>query len=177
MWTQVGGADPTVRVREVGGSNPLAPTRTDPKGLLRKSPLGLFLLVSLGRSSVTVQVPSQENPDKTDSSFQERYQREILRVVTALREHYAPGRIVLFGSGGRGDIGEDSDIDLLIVKETDRRPLDRMRDVYSVVYSPDHYLALDPLVYTPSELARRLESGDCFLQEIVRQGTVLYERE
>ena len=56
-------------------------------------------------------------------------------------------------------------------------PLDHMREVYELVYSPSHYLALDPLVYTPKELAQRLASGDFFVQEIMREGKVLYERE
>jgi predicted nucleotidyltransferase len=76
------------------------------------------------------------------ASLPEQYQREIERVVAVLREDYAPDKIILFGSYGRGDYGEDSDIDLLIVKETDKRP-----------------------------------SGDFFVQEIVREGKVLYERE
>jgi predicted nucleotidyltransferase len=109
--------------------------------------------------------------------LQDRYQREIERVVAVLRERYSPDKIVLFGSGGRGDFGDDSDIDLLIVKETSKRPVDRMREIYGLVYSPDQYLALDPLVFTPRELTQRLASGDFFIQEIVEEGEVLYERE
>jgi hypothetical protein len=52
-----------------------------------------------------------------------------------------------------------------------------MREVYELVYSPDYYLALDPLVYTPSELTQRLALGDFFVQEIMQEGRVLYERE
>jgi len=123
----------------------------------------------------------QEKPDSREeagnpASLRERYQREIERVVTILQEHYAPDKVILFGSCGRGDFSEDSDIDLLIVKETSKRPLDRMREVYELVYSPDHYLALDPLVYTPKELAQRLALGDFFIQEIIQEGRVLYER-
>lgn len=109
-------------------------------------------------------------------ALQERYWHEIERVITILEETYDPDKIILFGSCSRGDFSEDSDIDLLIVKETGKRPLDRMREVYALVYSPDHYLALDPLVYTAKELAERLESGDTFVQKIVREGKVLYER-
>ena len=111
------------------------------------------------------------------ASLRDRYQREIERVVAVLRERYVPDKIILFGSCGRGDFSEDSDIDLLIVKETSKRPVDRMREIYELVYSPDHYLALDPLVYTPRELTQRLASGDFFIQEIIREGKVLYERE
>lgn len=106
----------------------------------------------------------------------EQYWHEIERVVTLLQEKYTPDKIILFGSCGRGDFSEDSDIDLVIIKETTKRPLDRMREVYELVYSPDHYLALDPLVYTPEELAQRLESGDSFVRKILREGKVLYER-
>ena len=124
----------------------------------------------------------QEKPDGREkpgnpASLRERYQREIERVITILQEHYAPDKVILFGSCGRGDFSEDSDIDLLIVKETSKRPLDRMREVYELVYSSDHYLALDPLVYTPRELTQRLALGDFFIQEIMQEGRVLYERE
>ncbi|MFQ6100620.1 MAG: nucleotidyltransferase domain-containing protein [Anaerolineae bacterium] len=109
--------------------------------------------------------------------LRERYERAIEWTVARLREAYDPEKIILFGSCARGDFGEDSDIDLLIVKETASRPLDRMREVYKVVYSPHHYLALDPLVFTSDELAQRLEARDYLIQEIVREGRVLYERE
>jgi len=105
-----------------------------------------------------------------------RYERQIERVVARLRKAYDPEKIILFGSCARGDFSEDSDIDLLIIKETTLRPLDRMREVYKVVYSPHHYMALDPLVLTSEELARRLEARDYLIQEIVREGRVLYER-
>ncbi|MFH1927730.1 MAG: nucleotidyltransferase domain-containing protein [Chloroflexota bacterium] len=118
---------------------------------------------------------STHNPEDL-MKLRERCQHEIDRVVSLLREHYRPDKIILFGSAGRGEFGEDSDLDLLIVKDTDKRPVDRMREVYALVYSPDHYLALDPLVYTPREFSERLASGDAFIQEIVREGKVLYEQ-
>ena len=68
------------------------------------------------------------------------------------------------------------DRDLLIVKDTASRPLDRMREVYKAVYSPRHYLALDPLVLTPDELAQKLDAQNYLVHEIVREGKVLYER-
>lgn len=108
--------------------------------------------------------------------LREQYEREIERIVAQLRRTYDPEKIILFGSCARGDFGEDSDIDLLIVKETSLRPLDRMREVYKVVYSPRHYLALDPLVFTPAEFSRKLGTRDCLIYEIVREGKVLYER-
>src|SRR5262245_3553910 len=50
-------------------------------------------------------------------------------IVDRLVTGYAPDRIVLFGSRATGAGRRDSDIDLLIVKETDRRPVDRRIEV------------------------------------------------
>jgi len=108
--------------------------------------------------------------------LREQYESQIERIVARLRQAYDPDKIILFGSCARGDFDEDSDIDLLIVKETSLRPLERMREVYRLVYSPHHYLALDPLVFTPAELSRKLEAQDSLIQEIIREGKVLYER-
>ena len=37
---------------------------------------------------------------------------------------YAPERVILFGSHARGDTHQGSDIDVLIIKETERKFLD-----------------------------------------------------
>ena len=42
---------------------------------------------------------------------------------------YSPLKIILFGSYAYGMPTEDSDIDLLIIKETDKRPIDRWMEV------------------------------------------------
>jgi predicted nucleotidyltransferase len=114
-----------------------------------------------------------DNEFKRRRPLKRRYAREIRRIATLLRDRYAAQKIVLFGSCGRGSADEDSDIDLLIVKATTKRPLDRVREVYELLYSPQHYLVIDPLVYTPEELRQRLASGDLFLRDIVREGKVL----
>ena len=46
-------------------------------------------------------------------------------VIERLVREYDPDRIILFGSRALGTSTEDSDIDLLVVKETASRPLDR----------------------------------------------------
>ena len=51
--------------------------------------------------------------------------RLIREIVDKIRREYRPERIVLFGSYANGNPGPDSDIDLLIVKETSDRPIDR----------------------------------------------------
>jgi predicted nucleotidyltransferase len=103
----------------------------------------------------------------------------INRVITHLAERisreYGPEKIILFGSYARGRPTEDSDIDLFIVKDTDARMVDRFVEVKRLIYDPQLRIPVSPLVYTPRELEERLEMGDDFVEEIVREGKVLYE--
>jgi predicted nucleotidyltransferase len=87
---------------------------------------------------------------------------------------YAPEKIILFGSYAYGQPDEESDIDLLIVKDTDKRPIDRWMDVKRLVRDPNRVTSVMPIVYTPQELNDRLARGDFFIREVLERGEVLY---
>jgi uncharacterized protein len=106
----------------------------------------------------------------------EPVQRTIEQIAQRLIESYQPQRIILFGSMAYGEPRDDSDIDLLVVKETAESPLERRLRVRRLVADPRRRIPFSPLVLTPDELARRLAAGDAFYQEIVRRGKVLYAR-
>ena len=92
-------------------------------------------------------------------------------IVDLLRS-YEPEQIILFGSRARGEADEHSDYDLVVIKETDRPFLDRLRDM--VPYLVAFGRPAEILVYTPEEFDRMSETG---LGWVVRQeGVVLYER-
>lgn len=103
-------------------------------------------------------------------------QNAIDAIVTQLVDVYQPERIVLFGSQARDSADDDSDIDLLIIKDTTETPLRRRVRVRRLVSDPDRRIAFAPLVLTPYELERRLELGDPFYQEILRHGKILYAK-
>ena len=98
----------------------------------------------------------------------------IKQIVRRLAEEYCPERIILFGSHARGDAGPDSDIDLLIVKETPERFIDRWATVQRILSDPKRSVPLETLVMTPQEVAYRLAIGDQFVSDIVTKGKVLY---
>ena len=50
---------------------------------------------------------------------------ELKRIVSIIKKGYNPEKIILFGSLANGKIHQWSDIDMLIVKDTDKRPVDR----------------------------------------------------
>jgi len=99
---------------------------------------------------------------------------EIQVIVQKIIEGYAPQRIILFGSYAHGEPNEDSDLDLLIIKGTSERPMDRHLRVRRLVSTPGRRLSFDPLVLTPEEINERLDIGDQFVQGILTQGDVLY---
>lgn len=98
---------------------------------------------------------------------------ELARYVQLLREQYAPQRILLFGSLISGEIREWSDIDLVIIKETERKFLDRTREVLQLLRPQ---VGVDILVYTPDEFDQLVQQRAFVRDEIVGKGKVLYER-
>ena len=85
-----------------------------------------------------------------------------------------PQKIILFGAWAHGDADAESDLDLILIKETSARFLDRLRDVYSLLTD---FGAVDLLVYTPQKVAQMLAEGNAFLKDVLKQGIVLYEKE
>ena len=106
-----------------------------------------------------------------DEPFEERLNEVAKRLVEA----FDPQRIILFGSHACGQASPDSDVDLLIVMESDERPAARASRV-SRLLRPRPF-PMDLLVRTPREIKRRLEMEDQFIREILENGRVLYERD
>lgn len=98
----------------------------------------------------------------------------IRKVVRQIVSGFHPKKIVLFGSHAYGRPGRDSDVDLLVVMESNKRPVDRAIEVSkSLRFYP---ISMDILVRTPREVRNRLRMGDYFFEEILKKGKVLYER-
>ena len=101
-------------------------------------------------------------------------ERITRQLVDKLRSEYAPLKIILFGSHANGTADADSDIDLLIVKDTNERFIDRWVTVRRILSDPSRKVAIETLVLTPQEVSDRLSRGDQFVAEIIESGMVLY---
>ncbi len=99
----------------------------------------------------------------------------IAHIADQIGSQYQPERIILFGSYGRGETSPDSDIDLFIIKETNDNRIQRFVRVKGIIYNQDLRIPVSPLVYTPAEVEERLNMGDDFIKEILRDGKVLFE--
>ena len=104
----------------------------------------------------------------------QQYPTALQEILQRLIEGYAPQQVILFGSFAYGQPDEDSDIDLLIVKETYESPLERRLHVRRLVSRPERRVPFSPLVVTPDELATRLAMYAPFYQDILHHGKVLY---
>lgn len=96
---------------------------------------------------------------------------DLDQLIRDLVARYQPERVILFGSRARGDAARaSSDIDLLIVKETDQRFVERIIEVFRLLQPK---VPLDVLVYTPAEYAALKESNP-FVRRAVSEGREVY---
>lgn len=101
-------------------------------------------------------------------------QAELDRILPIIRSQYQPERIILFGSFLNDSIGEWSDLDIAIIKRTDKRFLDRLLEVARLIHSR---VATDVIVYTPQEFEEMADDNYFVREEIVQKGKIVYDKD
>jgi len=96
---------------------------------------------------------------------------ELGRFLEFLRTHYAPQRVILFGSLAEGRLQPDSDRDLVVVMPSSRPFLERIGEMLER-FRPR--VGMDLLVYTPEEF-EEIQNRPFFREEVLAKGVVLYE--
>ena len=103
-----------------------------------------------------------------------------LRSVEDIRSAFTPvlwkggaRKAIVFGSYARGDADEHSDLDLIVVTDTDRTFFDRYKN-FGGLYDVWHK-GIDLLIYTPEELAQMLSEHRAFIDIALEEGVVIYE--
>jgi predicted nucleotidyltransferase len=86
-----------------------------------------------------------------------------------------PEKIILFGSYARGDSDQDSDLDLLVIKDSQQKNREIRREIDSLLTG--RRFGIDVIVRSPEEVEENLKDGNPFyLNHIFKEGKVLYER-
>ncbi len=111
--------------------------------------------------------------DQRRAERQMMLEQELERYIDLLKEHIQPERIILFGSLVDHTLHDWSDIDLVIVCESNQRFLDRIKTILQLLQPR---VGVDILVYTPAEFALLSRERAFVRDEILGKGRVLYER-
>jgi uncharacterized protein len=103
----------------------------------------------------------------------------ILRDLAALRREVAPHlrrarKAILFGSTARGEADQWSDLDLIVVADTERQFFERFKD-FAGLY--EVWPRLDLLVYTPAEFERLVSEENPLVLRALEEGVVVHEAE
>jgi uncharacterized protein len=98
----------------------------------------------------------------------------LSEVVARIRETVHPDRLVLFGSRARGDAGPHSDFDLLIVAPSEVPRWRRTPPVYRLLAGLG--VAKDLVWWTPAEVEEWRGVRSHFINRVLREGRVLYEK-
>ncbi len=99
---------------------------------------------------------------------------KINDILTRIATTFNPDKIILFGSYAVGNANEDSDLDFILIKETDlpkqRRGLEVRKLFYRIA------IPMDFKIYTSKEFNDELNNKYSFLNTALKDSKVLYER-
>lgn len=99
--------------------------------------------------------------------------REILNSILETGKKFKVEKIILFGSYAKGTETRKSDLDIIFIKDTKKRFLDRIYPIFKELAHKVH-IPLELFVYTPSEF-KKMQEESKFIKKAVKEGKVLYE--
>ena len=105
----------------------------------------------------------------TNQTLDDETLSDIVRRVVKVAQ---PEKIILFGSAARAEMGANSDVDLLVVKDTEAT-----RDLAARIYRELRgvRVAVDAIVVAPAHVERYKDSHALVIKPALREGAVVYE--
>ena len=100
------------------------------------------------------------------------FENEIDMIVEKIVDGCNPKAIVLFGSVSKGTSTEDSDIDLMVVLDTDLSYYERTLAVRKSIGVTS--IPIDVLAFTPKEVEEERDNRFSIIHEVLRTGKVVY---
>jgi predicted nucleotidyltransferase len=94
------------------------------------------------------------------------------RLVRRIVEVARPDRIVLFRSAARGEMGPDSDLDILVVKSGVEHRRRLAQDIYMNLSGVG--VGVDLIVLTPEDLEAQKDSVGSIVGPALDEGRVIY---
>lgn len=107
---------------------------------------------------------------------------EIIKEIVENLQKIKPLKIILFGSYAKERFDEESDIDLIVILDTDIIPqnynqkLDLKVEVRDCIYDVSRKIPIDLVVYTNGEFELIKKNRTSFYNEIETTGKTIYEK-
>lgn len=98
---------------------------------------------------------------------------QIIARLEAIFERHRVRRAILFGSFARGEPSRRSDVDLLVIQQSNKRWLDRYQGILREVTEAVRGRDVEMLIYTPEELEAMSETH--LVAAALREGKTIYE--
>jgi predicted nucleotidyltransferase len=99
---------------------------------------------------------------------------EIDNLIRRIASRIQPKKIIIFGSYAKGRATIKSDLDILVIKETDLPMARRADDVRSLLSST--LIPIDVLVYTPEEVENYAREPFSFIKSVIQTGKTVFEK-
>lgn len=101
---------------------------------------------------------------------QAQIQSQINSITSQLIKKYKPQKIILFGSYVYGEPTQESDVDLLVIANTNKKFHERVQEVRTFLPKDRPF---DLIVLTPSEY-QKTRMKNALILEIESKGKVIY---
>lgn len=99
----------------------------------------------------------------------------VLEIVAEIVALYKPDKIMLFGPYYLGSITRNSEINLLLIKDTELPKNQRSEEIYNHLSGTEH--PVDLLIYTPDEYKKGVAIDNSFLHKMMKVSKILYDKE
>jgi predicted nucleotidyltransferase len=102
-------------------------------------------------------------------------EEKINAIVKIIISQHQPVRIILFGSCASNNYTQESDVDIVVVKETDKPRFKRGIEIRKSLLGMD--VPIDLLVYTTAEYEDAINTRFSFLSMALKNSRILYEKQ
>ena len=99
-------------------------------------------------------------------------ENDVNQIIENIKKGMSPEKIILFGSYALGKSTPESDLDLLVIKNTSIPYHERLIEARRLLRTT---IPIDLLVLTPQELTKNSKDNP-FISEILSSGQTVYEK-
>ena len=97
---------------------------------------------------------------------------QIDHLVQHIVDSVHPLKIILFGSAARGEMGQDSDMDVMVVMPDGTHRRHTAQDLYTKIIGIG--ISVDIIVATPVDFERHRDNKALIYHSVLNDGVVLY---